>query len=87
MLRAEALKAVYDRLEKVAVVTIMGAVAAELQSSGPPPHIINQHHALGLATSMGRCSGRTDTATPRRMREVICATAARNVGGWGRVPP
>jgi sulfopyruvate decarboxylase subunit beta len=40
MLRLDALNAVFPLLEKRVVVTIMGAVAAELQSIGPPPNIL-----------------------------------------------
>ena len=53
MLRLDALKAVYDRLQDCAVVTIMGAVAAELQSIGHRPNIFYLQHAMGLASSMG----------------------------------
>ena len=37
MLRLEALKSVYDRLTDRVVITIMGAVAAELRPGGGPP--------------------------------------------------
>jgi sulfopyruvate decarboxylase subunit beta len=53
MLRIEALQAVYDRLERCVVVTIMGAVAAELQSIGHRPNFFYLQHAMGLASSMG----------------------------------
>ena len=53
MLRAEALRAIYDRLDGVAVVTIMGAVAAELQSIGHRPNFFYLQHAMGLASSVG----------------------------------
>jgi sulfopyruvate decarboxylase subunit beta len=53
MTRLEALRAVYDRLEDVAVVTIMGAVAAELQSIGHRPNFFYLQHAMGLASSLG----------------------------------
>jgi sulfopyruvate decarboxylase subunit beta len=53
MRRLDALNAIYAQLEGVPVVTIMGAVAAELQSSGPPPHVFFMKHAMGLASSMG----------------------------------
>jgi sulfopyruvate decarboxylase subunit beta len=51
--RLEALGAVYDRLEGCAVVTIMGAVAAELQSLGHRPNFFYLQHAMGLASSVG----------------------------------
>jgi sulfopyruvate decarboxylase subunit beta len=53
MLRLDALRAVYDRLENRVVVTIMGAVAAELQSLGHRPNFFYLQHAMGLASSMG----------------------------------
>ena len=53
MLRLDALKAIYDRLEGRAVVTIMGAVAAELQSIGHRSNFFYLQHAMGLASSMG----------------------------------
>ena len=53
MTRLEALRAVYDRLEHCAVVTIMGAVAAELQSIGHQPNFFYLQHAMGLASSVG----------------------------------
>jgi len=53
MKRLEALAAVYDRLESCVVVTIMGAVAAELQSLGHRPNFFYLQHAMGLASSVG----------------------------------
>lgn len=53
MLRVDALKAVYPRLERRAVVTNMGAVAAELQSIGHRPNFFYLQHAMGLASSIG----------------------------------
>src|SRR6201987_4304576 len=53
MKRREALEAVYPKLENCAVVTIMGAVAAELQSIGHKPNFFYLQHAMGLASSMG----------------------------------
>ena len=53
MTRLEALRAVYDRLHDCAVVTIMGAVAAELQSIGHRPNFFYLQHAMGLASSVG----------------------------------
>jgi len=51
--RLEALRAIYDRLDDCAVVTIMGAVAAELQSIGHRPNFFYLQHAMGLASSVG----------------------------------
>ena len=53
MTRIDALRAVYDRLSDCAVVTIMGAVAAELQSIGHRPNFFYLQHAMGLASSVG----------------------------------
>ena len=53
MTRIDALRAVYDRLEPCAVVTIMGAVAAELQSIGHRQNFFYLQHAMGLASSVG----------------------------------
>ena len=53
MTRLDALKAVHTRLEPCAVVTIMGAVAAELQSIGHRENFFYLQHAMGLASSVG----------------------------------
>ncbi len=53
MKRADALRAIYDRLDGCAVVTIMGAVAAELQAIGHRPNFFYLQHAMGLASSVG----------------------------------
>jgi sulfopyruvate decarboxylase subunit beta len=53
MLRIDAIKAIYPRLENCIVVTIMGAVSAELQSLGHRPNFFYLQHAMGLASSMG----------------------------------
>ena len=53
MLRAEALQAIYPQLQERVVVTIMGAVAAELQAIGHQPGFFYLQHAMGLASSMG----------------------------------
>ena len=53
MLRIDAMRAVYPRLEKTVVVTIMGAVAAELQSIGHRRNFFYLQHAMGLASSLG----------------------------------
>jgi sulfopyruvate decarboxylase subunit beta len=53
MLRADALRGVYDRLAGSAVVTIMGAVAAELQAIGHRPNFFYLQHGMGLASSIG----------------------------------
>jgi len=55
MLRREAMTAVFHDLERpgTIVVTIMGAVAAELQEIGHRPNFFYLQHAMGLASSMG----------------------------------
>ncbi|MFN8571567.1 MAG: thiamine pyrophosphate-dependent enzyme [Gemmatimonadaceae bacterium] len=53
MKRLEALQGIYDRLTNCAVVTIMGAVAAELQSLGHRSNFFYLQHAMGLASSLG----------------------------------
>jgi sulfopyruvate decarboxylase subunit beta len=53
MQRLECLRAIYDRLEGCLVVTIMGAVACELQSLGHQPNFFYLQHAMGLASSTG----------------------------------
>ena len=51
--RLEALEALYAKLDDRIVVTIMGAVAAELQSIGHKPNFFYLQHAMGLASSLG----------------------------------
>jgi sulfopyruvate decarboxylase subunit beta len=53
MQRIECLRAIYGDLEPCIVVTIMGAVAAELQSLGHRPNHFYLQHAMGLASSTG----------------------------------
>src|SRR5580765_1247135 len=53
MTRLDALRAVYGKLVDRVVVTIMGAVAVELQSIGHQPNFFYLQHAMGLASSMG----------------------------------
>ncbi|HEU5198979.1 MAG TPA: thiamine pyrophosphate-dependent enzyme, partial [Ktedonobacterales bacterium] len=53
MLRVEALEAIYPDLEPHIVVTIMGAVAAELYTIGHRHNFFYLEHAMGLASSMG----------------------------------
>src|SRR5947209_9550118 len=53
MRRIECLRSVYSQLEGCLVVTIMGAVAAELQSLGHRPNFFYLQHAMGLASSTG----------------------------------
>jgi sulfopyruvate decarboxylase subunit beta len=51
--RLDALAAIRPVLENNVVVTIMGAVAAELQSFGHRPNWFYLQHAMGLASSLG----------------------------------
>ena len=53
MLRTEAIEAIYPELEQSVVVTIMGAVAWELQNLGHRRNFFYLQHAMGLASSMG----------------------------------
>src|SRR5438045_4472165 len=55
MLRADALEAIYPELEHRIVVTIMGAVAAELYMLGHRHNFFYLEHAMGLASSMCLC--------------------------------
>ena len=53
MKRVDALASIYDALKECAVVTIMGAVAAELYSLGHRANFFYLEHAMGLASSIG----------------------------------
>ena len=53
MIRSDALEAIYPELQDRIVVTIMGAVAAELYTLGHRPTFFYLEHAMGLASSMG----------------------------------
>jgi sulfopyruvate decarboxylase subunit beta len=53
MLRLDCLRSVYSELADCLVVTIMGAVAAELHSLGHRPNFFYLQHAMGLASSTG----------------------------------
>src|SRR3977135_1640521 len=53
MLRLDCLRSIYSDLEKCLVVTIMGALPAELQSLGHRPNFFYLQHAMGLASSTG----------------------------------
>src|SRR5437773_8958561 len=53
MQRLECMRSIYDRLQDCLVVTIMGAVPAELQSVGHRPNFFYLQHAMGLASSTG----------------------------------
>ena len=53
MLRIDALREVYPIVKDKLVVTIMGAVAAELYSLGHRPNFFYLEHAMGLASSTG----------------------------------
>jgi sulfopyruvate decarboxylase subunit beta len=53
MLRLDCLRSVYPELENCLVITIMGAVAAELHSLGHRANFFYLQHAMGLASSTG----------------------------------
>jgi sulfopyruvate decarboxylase subunit beta len=80
MTRLDALKAIYAQLESRTVVTIMGAVAAELQSIGHRPNFFYLQHAMGLASSMGLGIA---LAQPRRQVIVLDGDGSvlMNLGG------
>jgi sulfopyruvate decarboxylase subunit beta len=78
--RLAALRAIYPHLESRTVVTIMGAVAAELQSIGHRPNFFYLQHAMGLASSMG-----LGIALTRPERQVVVldgdGSVLMNLGG------
>lgn len=80
MTRLDALTAVYAHLHDRIVVTIMGAVAAELQSIGHRPNFFYLQHAMGLASSMG-----LGIALSRPERQVVVfdgdGSVLMNLGG------
>src|SRR5437763_5914748 len=80
MRRLDALTAVYAQLEQHVVVTIMGAVAAELQSIGHRSNFFYLQHAMGLASSMG-----LGIALARPERQVVVfdgdGSVLMNLGG------
>ena len=80
MKRLDALNAIYPRLADAIVVTIMGAVAAELQSIGHRPNFFYLQHAMGLASSMG-----LGIALSRPERQVVVldgdGSVLMNLGG------
>jgi sulfopyruvate decarboxylase subunit beta len=51
--RLDCLQAIYEDIHDCAVVTIMGATAAELHSLGHRPNFFYLSHAMGLASSIG----------------------------------
>jgi sulfopyruvate decarboxylase subunit beta len=80
MTRLDALGAIYPHLQERIVVTIMGAVAAELQSIGHRPNFFYLQHAMGLASSMG-----LGLALSRPERQVVVfdgdGSVLMNLGG------
>ncbi|HJU64220.1 MAG TPA: thiamine pyrophosphate-dependent enzyme [Gemmatimonadaceae bacterium] len=52
MKRIDAIQAIHPRLQEHVLVTIMGAVAAEVQSVGHRPNFFYLQHAMGLASSV-----------------------------------
>jgi sulfopyruvate decarboxylase subunit beta len=78
--RSEALEAIYQHLRDRVVVTIMGAVAAELQAIGHRPNFFYLQHAMGLASSIG-----LGIALTRPERQVIVldgdGSVLMNLGG------
>jgi sulfopyruvate decarboxylase subunit beta len=80
MRRLDALSAVYPQFRDAVVVTIMGAVAAELQSLGHRPNFFYLQHAMGLASSLG-----LGIALTRPERQVVVfdgdGSVLMNLGG------
>jgi sulfopyruvate decarboxylase subunit beta len=80
MKRLDALRAIYSHLESRIVITIMGAVAAELQSIGHRANFFYLQHAMGLASSMG-----LGVALARPDRQVVVldgdGSVLMNLGG------
>jgi sulfopyruvate decarboxylase subunit beta len=80
MRRLDALSTVYPMFQECAVVTIMGAVAAELQSIGHRPNFFYLQHAMGLASSIG-----LGIALSRPERQVVVfdgdGSVLMNLGG------
>jgi sulfopyruvate decarboxylase subunit beta len=80
MKRFDALTAIHPQLTERVVVTIMGAVAAELQTIGHRPNFFYLQHAMGLASSMGLGSALT-----RPDRQVVVfdgdGSVLMNLGG------
>ena len=83
MKRIDAIRSVYPDLdvEGRVVVTIMGAVAAELQGLGHRPNFFYLQHAMGLAPSIGLGIAlcRPELSVPFQW-----AFASMNVFGVGR---
>src|SRR5215831_19663406 len=80
MKRLDALGTIYKQLENLTVVTIMGAVAVELQTIGHRPNFFYLQHAMGLASSIG-----LGIALTRPDRQVIVldgdGSVLMNLGG------
>src|ERR1035438_9295373 len=53
MLRIDCLRSIYDDLRRVLFGSVMGAVAAELQSLGHRENFFYLQHAMGLGSSLG----------------------------------
>jgi sulfopyruvate decarboxylase subunit beta len=64
MTRLDCLRTIYPALQDRVVVTIMGAVAAELQSLGHRPNFFYLQHAMGLASSLGLGVALSKPTTP-----------------------
>jgi sulfopyruvate decarboxylase subunit beta len=88
--RRECLAAIHAELSRCAVVTIMGAVAAELHSLGHQPSFFYLQHAMGLAPSIGLGIALTQ---PERQVVVLDGDGSllMNLGGLttlaGKAPP
>ena len=77
MRRVDAMAAVHADLERCVVVTIMGAVAAELQSIGHRPNFFYLQHAMGLAQEQRVDAHRSRT---QRVADLLAQLHARRPG-------
>src|ERR1044072_9203902 len=82
MCRLEVMQAIYSQLEQHVVVTIIGAVAAELQSIGHRPNFFYLQHAMALAPSMGLGIG----LSRPELQGVVFASARPEVMNLGGLP-
>jgi sulfopyruvate decarboxylase subunit beta len=78
MLRLDCIRSIYRELEDCLVVTIMGAVAAELQSLGHRPNFFYLQHAMGLASSTGLGLA---LSLPKQKVIVLDGSVLMNLGG------
>ena len=85
MKRVDAIRSIYADLEIEGrvVVTIMGAVAAELQGLGHRPNFFYLQHAMGIASSLGLGIA---LCRPERVAKSSCELVRRPRHGGSRDP-